>query len=39
MESVRDELIKDGEKDIHLTCVHPYFINTSGDYTSSWNIR
>ncbi|XP_075220272.1 estradiol 17-beta-dehydrogenase 11-like [Lycorma delicatula] len=40
METLRDELKKDGDNEnIHLTCVHPYFINTSGDYTENWSIR
>lgn len=39
MESLREELKREGEKNVKLTCVHPYFINTSAEYTSNWNIR
>lgn len=39
MDTIRDELKKDGEYNVHLTTVHPYFINTSNDYTDSWKIR
>ncbi|XP_022192436.2 17-beta-hydroxysteroid dehydrogenase 13 [Nilaparvata lugens] len=39
MESMREELKREGEKNVKLTCVHPYFINTSAEYTNNWNIR
>ncbi|XP_075220274.1 17-beta-hydroxysteroid dehydrogenase 13-like [Lycorma delicatula] len=39
MESLKEELKKEGEDNIHLTCVHPYFINTSADYAKLVNAR